>query len=330
MPYQNRKCANPERMRDHPAVKALREVGLARDLPISIERLCTLKGKGSVYRLCGVGASLVSIIAKCGPRDRMLVERFAYQEMLPQIGLTRLECYGFFEDENKEDEDGECWLLLEDACGEKYSESRPSHVALASEWTARLHVKTAARHLGAHLPNHGKGYYLENLVEAGRIILEAREIRRFSAKNALLLETIASHCDALGSHWNEIWRFCDAFPKCLLHGDLINKNMMIRMLAGRPALYVMDWECASWSVPVEDIAGLDMAIYWPIVREIWPQLDLETAQRAAHMGSIMKYSAWIHGYSLGLLCDNEDIEDTFEDLRYCEDKLATARREAGW
>lgn len=312
-----------ESLTDHPAVRAWDELGLADGRPISIERLVTLKGKGNVYRLRWPGNSLAPVIAKCGHRESILVERFAYQVALPRIQVTKLECYGFLEKA-----DGNCWLFLEDAGGEEYSDSNPVHVALASGWSARLHASTAAEDIGAHLPTHGKDYYLETFVGTARMILEALENRgRYIGTGVPVLESLVDHCTALESRWDEIWNFCDILPKCLLHGDFINKNLRVRSVDGRLSLYVMDWEYASWSVPVEDMAGLDMSVYWPIVRGTWPQLSLETARRAANIGSIMKYSAWIQGFSAGLLYD--DIEDTLEDLRYCEVELAAARRAIG-
>ena len=318
-------CVALESLTEHPAVKAWDELGLADGRPISIERLVTLKGKGNVYRLRWPGNSLPPVIAKCGPRESMLVERFAYQVALPRIQVIKLECYGFLEKA-----DGNCWLFLEDAGGEEYSELNPLHVALASGWSARLHASTAAENIGAHLPTHGKDYYLETFVGAGRIISDVLENRSRSIGEGIsLLETIVGHCRAMESRWDEIWNFCDTLPKCLLHGDFINKNLRVRMVNDCPALYVMDWEFASWSVPVEDMAGLDMSIYSPIVQQTWPQLNLETAKRAANIGSIVRYFAWIRGFSRGFFYDDESIEDTLEDLRYCEAEVAAARRAIG-
>ena len=53
---------------------------------------------------------------------------------------------------------------------------------------------------------------------------------------------------------------------------------------------------------------------------------VETVKQATAIGSVLKYSAWLEGYSRGLLYD--DIARTLEELRYCEDELAAARRTA--
>src|SRR5579862_1012926 len=230
-----------ESLSDHPAFRAWNELGLADVGPKSIERLPTLKGKGNVYRLLLLGNLFPPVIAKCGPRESILVERFAYQVALPRIQVTRLECYG-----SLEKADGNCWLFLEDAGGEDYSESRLEHVALASGWAARMHATTAVENIGVHLPTHGKDYYLETFVGTARMISEALENRGGNIGTSVpLLESLVDHCAALESRWDEIWNFCNILPKCLLHGDFINKNLRVRAVDGRPSLYVMDWEYAS-------------------------------------------------------------------------------------
>jgi hypothetical protein len=305
----------------HPALAAWTEMGF-HGLPASIQTLSTLKGKGTyVYRLNGIGNSADSVIAKLGPRDAILTERFAYQDLLPRLPVTKLQCYGFFEwDENQ------AWIFLEDACGEPFSEFLRDHIAVASEWVGLMHATSARERLGTHLSNHGSGYYRRFFTETRRIVSATLETCSLQPMQASLLETIVEHCHAVESKWAEIWNDCETLPKCLLHGDFINKNLRVRTVKGRLALYVMDWESASWSVPVEDIAGLDMQIYWPIVRETWPHLDLATVQRAADIGSLLKYGAWMEGYSTGLT--HGCIEESMEDLRYCEAQLASARSAA--
>lgn len=306
-------------LKTHAAVAAWAELGF-NGHPSSVERLPTLKGKGSlVYRLCGIGNSQKSVIAKYAPRESILTERFAYQDVLPRVPVTRLQCYGFLEAN-----DGHCWLFLEDACGEQFSEFRREHVALASEWVGMMHATTAREHLGSHLPTHGSDYYLHFILETRRIVSETLKCRTLSVEDVSLLERLLYHCDELELRWAEMWSYCEALPKCLLHGDLINKNIRVRNVDGRLVLYVIDWEAASWSAPTEDIAGLDMEIYFPIVRETWPSLDLETVRRAADIGSVLKYAAWMEGYSAGFL--HPYIADTLDDLRYCEAELAAARR----
>ena len=79
----------------------LAAVAGADSIPQSVDRLMTHRGKVpnksmGVYRLSGFRTLDSAVIAKRDRRESIDVERFIYQEVLPLMPLSRIECFGFF------------------------------------------------------------------------------------------------------------------------------------------------------------------------------------------------------------------------------------------
>src|SRR6266487_6864317 len=102
----------PERIEEHRAVKAWRQIQPNRFEPRNIQ-IVKLKRKTSVYRLTGDGANGSAVIAKrCGATSAV-VERLVYEQLLARLPVPALRCYGFV----PEAEGEFCWLFLDDAGG---------------------------------------------------------------------------------------------------------------------------------------------------------------------------------------------------------------------
>ena len=308
------------------AAKAWNELKLGGPALNPIEKLKKrIAGKRSlIYRLNGVGIDGTPVIAKRARRSCLQIERYVYQEILPVVPIRNLHFYGLIEEEDSDFG----WLFLEDACGERYSESDPLHRALASKWLGIMHAATAKFRPTTLLPHVGPDRYLSFLHRARRLIQENLSNPVLNTEHTTTLKTIIAECDTLEPHWSKIAEFCNSLPRCLVHGDFIGKNVRVRNEATGPALCVMDWEDAGWGVPTKDIGGLDMSIYWPIVQDSWSYLDLETIQRLANIGLIFRYLAWIAATSQGLAC--EWAEWAVLDLKLYESRLAAPCQAAGW
>ena len=152
-------------LEEHRAFQAWCRVQSARVEPQTIDAMKQGKKVG-VYRLNGVSPDGQAVIAKrCGSATGQ-VERLVYEEILPLMPVTALRCHGFLQES-----DDFCWLFIEDAAGELYSQERAEHRSLAGRWLADLHGVTLPDNLRTRLPNRELGHYL-NLLRGSRTTLQ--------------------------------------------------------------------------------------------------------------------------------------------------------------
>jgi len=277
-------------LREHPAVKAWSELQPDRVEPEWIETL--REGKtSSLYRLEGVGMGGSAVIAKRSRRGTLPVEHKMYTEVLPHFPMPSLRCYGFFE----KPDDKFCWLFLEDAGGEQYSPHIEAHQALTARWLGTLHTTIAPAGLDIQLPDRGPNYYLEHLQLAGGAIQQQLGNPTFHLDYQAVLESIASQLHFLENRWSLVEDFCNSMPRTIVHGDLVAKNVRIRMSATGITLLPFDWETAGWGVPAADLAwsrhkavSPDIAVYWSIVQPFWPHLDLQDIRKLANFGRVFR------------------------------------------
>src|ERR1051325_7569871 len=83
----------PANVLDHPAVKAWSQLQLEGDEPESIESV-KQKNKSTVYRLAGLAPDGSAVIAKKCRARTAWVERLIYQEILSELPVPALRCYG--------------------------------------------------------------------------------------------------------------------------------------------------------------------------------------------------------------------------------------------
>jgi hypothetical protein len=310
---------------EHPAIRAWGNLGTSARMPSSVAVLKTYKGKSpsrksSVFRLEGVGHDGTAIIAKRARRPTMHVERVVYEEILPSVPVTAVRCYGFVEERDSE----YCWLFLEEVIGEDYSESSPKHRSLAAEWLSVLHTFTANLALSAIIPELRLDRYRACLQTARETMVASLSSDAISREGGTVLQTLIRDLDAIEAKWPSLERFCAAMPRCLVHGDFIEKNVRVRSNHKRSALYVMDWEAAAWGVPAEDLAGLDLKLYGPRVQPVWPQLDVEALGRLAAVGTVFKCLSFVQAFSRGLA--SKWVEYAIEDLKPYTSQLTEAAR----
>ena len=125
-----------DRVREHPAVKAWRELQPAWVGPESIHVLQEGR-KSAIYGLTGVGSGGSAVIAKRCRAAAAAVERTVYAEVLPRLPVTSPRYYGSVQDDR-----GSCWLFLEDVGGERYATSNEEHCSLAGRWLGLMHTST--------------------------------------------------------------------------------------------------------------------------------------------------------------------------------------------
>jgi hypothetical protein len=275
---------------EHAAARAWRKVGLKRGLPHSIETL--RDDKSTVYRLAGVGPEGTCVIAKRCDAQAAGIEYLVYKDILPQLGISALQCYASIED----DDPKFSWLFLEDAGNEEYSPDLEEHRILAGNWLGAMNISAQRLAIAERLPDQGPASYLEILQLARSMTREKLEHPAFSDDARQILGIIADHCDFLEMHWNRIERFCATIPRTLVHGDLSVWNARIRTNQTGKRLLILDWESAGWGVPAADLAQFagnsltpDIAAYWSVAHAGWSRVHLSDVRRLGELGSIFRW-----------------------------------------
>jgi len=301
------------------------------------ERIEILKGRKErkmVFRLVGAGPSRTDVIAKRYRLTTGLVERAIYDVVLPRLPVPSLRSHGFVE----EADGTRCWLFLEDAGGEPYSVSVEDHRRLAGRWLGLLHT-SAPQAPAAGLPDRGPGHYLECLRTARARIAAHRENATASPHRSAVLGAMLLWLDALEARWDAVERFCDAMPRTVVHGDFVPKNLRVRPGEAGLALLCFDWGCAGWGHPAADLAqrpassdrfsaSPDLAAYWSVVREHWPEYGLAMVSQWANLGGVFRSLASISWASRSLA--STSVDKHIAEMLVGQAAIARALRAAAW
>jgi energy-coupling factor transporter ATP-binding protein EcfA2 len=229
----------------HPSVGAWRTIAPPRSPVDRVDRL-RAKEKVEIYRLV-LGNGATSVIAKRRRSDALLVERTIYESILPRLPYPALRYLGYVRDED----DRFAWLFIEDAGDDPCSLAQ--HGRLAARWLGTLHGAAAELDLEPSLPELGTNHYLEHLRAARTTILDNFDNPALRADDRGTLRALVSTCELIEAGWNGVEAICDRFPRTLVHGDLVARNLRLRRDVDRPAIVAFDWECSGWGVPAVDV-----------------------------------------------------------------------------
>ena len=323
----------PENLREHRAVQIWSGLQPRRVEPEKIEIL-KLKKKTAVYRLVGVGPGGSAVIAKKCLARTGEVERIIYQELLPRLPHPALRCYGFV----AEPEGEFVWLFLEDAGPHAYSPANEEHRALAGRWLATVHGTRVSADLQALLPDHGPGHYLQLLRSARATLLAHVDNPALSAEEVALLRRLRARCEVIEAHWGELERYFWGWPRAIVHGDFVVKNLRVSSGATNPALVVFDWEMAGWGVPATDLAQFlgasaspHLEVYGSRLGQNSPQLDVRDIQRLANHGAILRMVDKIFWATVWMVNDSYDFLLTpLVALKQYEAELAAVLHTINW
>jgi len=119
-----------------------------------------------------------------------------------------------------------------------------------------------------------------------------------------ILWNILAQYELLESRWSEVEKLCDNIPQTLVHGDFVAKNMYVRTSEDGIDVLPFDWEMAGWGLPAADLAqsppsskrfsaNPDIAVYGTMVRNFWPDVEIQTLRRLAKFGTLCRLLAAI-------------------------------------
>jgi len=302
LPTRLASARRQETLLAHPAVQAWRRLNPDRVVP---ERITPAKFKANktrshltVYRLQGVGPEGEAVIAKRCDRGEGLVERAVYERVLPHVSLPGPHFYGAVEDQDV------CWLFIREVQGEKYDVDRPDHRAAAAQWLGLLHTEAPSVARRAGLPDAGPGRYRDQMRATRDAVRNHLDNPAFGNGDLAFLDRLLEQFDDLDEHWGRLERDCSGLPPTLIHGDFNGKNLRIQTAPSGPQLVAFDWADAGLAVPAVDLAQVatpsfrmsaspDLATYWSVVRESWPECDHADIQRLANCGAVFRALAVI-------------------------------------
>jgi aminoglycoside phosphotransferase (APT) family kinase protein len=319
----------------HPAVLAWTQLQQRHQAPLkaplSIEPLRKKhKEKSAAFRLEGIGPHGGDIVAKRCRRTTAAVERILYETVFPTLPISSVPYFGHVEETDSEF----CWLFLEDAGGEEYSPHIDWHRALAARWLGALHRSSLPATLAATLPDRGPAHVVARIISARDRIRASLANPGLSREDSAALEETVSHLSTLEEQWADVTRLCDRFPRTLVHGDFVAKNVRVRGRQAEATLLAFDWETAGWGVPAVDIAQLTRQSPAPGLDDYWREaqpylhpMDREAVLQLACIGTVFRvvdvidWRSWRLSHALAA--------ESMNDMRAYGARLRDAIQSAG-
>jgi len=342
-PTRARSEKRRENLLAHPAVQAWRELRPDRVVP---DRITPAKFKPNkprpnltVYRLEGVGVDSAAVIAKRCTQRGGQIERTVYERILPHVPLAGPRYYGTVSGSHEDHAEDVCWLFIGEIQGEKYDMLRPDHRAAAARWLGTLHTEAQSAADQAGLPDGGPSRYRDQMRATRDLIRAQVDNPAFSAEDVAFLDVLVARFNELDEDWERLARACTGLPPTLIHGDFNAKNLRVQASPQGAQIGAFDWEDAGRAVPGIDLAQAvdpscriaaspDLATYWAVVRERWPNCDQTDIERLATCGAVWRALAVItwDGHHL-----TRPWADAFlPNLRMYEAELTHALDRFGW
>jgi hypothetical protein len=291
------------------AVDVARSLGIQRRPPSQVEILDE-SAATSVYRLRWPGDVLEGLVVKQYRGDATPLERTIYERVLPRISLPSLEYYG-----SVVDEEGSCWLALEDAGDDEPVLDATARYELTKS-VAALHLSGAELDRTV-LPERGPRHFAVRLRDTRSQLTERIESGDGGAEGRTILMRAVDRCDALASRWAEIERACQHLPATIVHGDIAEENLRLVRRQSGVRVALLDWEKAGWSAPVVDLPRLEVADYRTLVAD-WLPISAVDSDEIVRIGRIFR--VLVHRWAAKPLRKVD---------RY-ERRLASLMSEAGW
>jgi ATP-binding cassette subfamily B protein len=236
--------------------EAWRSLGSSRPAPQRVEVLKKLFAEPEVCRLHGCGPGGVDLVAKRCAADS--IEPVVYERALAAIPGFAPALHGVA----LANDEGHCWLFLEDVRGGTYTPGSPADRELAARWLEALYATTSQMPLGKMLPERGPAYYRDRLRSGIEGMARAQDNRGVEPEGRALLAAAIERCLLLDREWERVEPLLEGIPPGLVHGDLVAKNVRLRGLPTAPSLVAFDWEAAGWGVPVTDLAVFAVHDRW--------------------------------------------------------------------
>jgi hypothetical protein len=284
----------------HPAAEAWARLGNT-TRPARIE-IIKEKKTSAVYRLIGVdnGADVIVKRRSRAAAHGLRVEQTLYDEILPYMGVACLRSLGLIDGPD----DGS-WLFTEDAGPLRYSPESPLERRALGSWLGVLHTQGTVIASAVELPDRGPEVFRAYLADGTATILQHLGNAALYDDERSTLHEVLRLLDIVDARWSDIEEFCAALPRVLVHGDLIARNVCVRVQDGTPQIMPIDWEKAGWGIASIDLAqsplpskqfagNADPEAYCAAIRHVWPHLKADMFRHSAWYATIFRCLAAVH------------------------------------
>jgi hypothetical protein len=272
---------------DAPVQEAWRKMAPRRTPAIRVDVLKAPRSSrpSGVYRLISRRGRALAV-AKRSRAAGLAVERALYERVLPMLPVRTPRFFGYVELGD------EAWLFMEDAGDGRCS---PDDLVLAAEWLAELHASAARLADDAGLPDRGPDHYRRHLETARTTMVENQAKRWLTDIDRALVGRAIAMCARIDTCWQTLEDVCAQFPRTLVHGDFVEKNLRVRRRRRSTDLLALDWETAGWAAPAADLALLAgsplLTHYCDVARAQDYDIDYERAGDLAAVGVVFRWVA---------------------------------------
>lgn len=305
-----------DKLDKHPAVVAWNRLGIGKAKPCEIEVMKN-HTKSKVYRIKGIGPKGEPIIAKQASRKSSRAERFIYQKVISHLSESTLLYYGTVDDENT----NACWIFLEDAGDDQFAFNCKENRSLLIKWLAGLHMLNYPKILCEIIPDRGLICFKRHLHEASSKIFQNIKNSALRAEDIRILKTINSLLEWFSARWESIEKFCELFPKTLVHGDIKETHLRVICKNDKKKIFILDWEMAGIGFPAIDFGGIfsrfsndEIDLYWSIVSSSWHNLTKELKINFFNIGTILRSIDAV--YWAGDCLEYDYVDETMEQMKY--------------
>ncbi len=319
----------------HPAARAWARLDIGpppQEIRILKERSKGIR-KSAVYWLAGAGPDGAPVVAKLGKRRIAAIESAAYRNALTRLPIDSLHLHGLSELDERF-----TWLFLSDAGRDRYSPAVGEHRRAAGRWLAGLHAASSRLRQKVVLPDRGLDHVLGTLRSGHRAIAPLLGHPDLDHEQALILERLVGALERLDSSWGDVVAACELWPRVLVHGDFVRKNLRVRPRSDGLGLLAFDWERTGWGTPATDLAQLHeserfsanvcLDTYHAGLRTHGYEVDRESVEVQARLGTVFRCLTAIAWTGLSLSPDW--LQNPLADLRVYGRWLEQAMRDGGF
>ena len=254
----------------------------------------------AVYRLRGAGPAAENVIAKWLRTQPWSVEKTAYEDVLPQVDPDGLRYFGSVMD----DAEGFRWLFVQEAEGIEYNALNPAHRALAADWLAGMHSRSLVKKSFGSLPELNIPGQAEQAEQSRQRIESQLAHPALCDDDRAVLHEVMEQCRRFVQWCDGFDRYCARFPRTLVHGDFVAKNLRLRHRPNdAPTLLVFDWETARHGPPAADLAECeDLDAYTDALKGPMRSASRRDVQMLALIGKALRWATAVDWASLSLSC----------------------------
>jgi hypothetical protein len=303
----------------HPAIAAWHRLNseLGRfGLQVALVEAIKGEPRASIYRLRFEGRP--PIIAKRAATAAAAPERTVYEELLPQLPVTRPAYLGSVEMAES------TWLFLDDVGDVRFSPGDEEHVKAVSRWLGTMHGSSIPRVTAVSLPPRTASGYLRHLENARSSIVCALGDSRRNAANRKALVATLGQLETLLPIWPALDAASARMPASLLHGDYRPKNVRLKKTRAGLEVYPIDWETAGVGPAAVDLARVSIEPYMEAIRPYCPGLGLNELRDAQSAGQVIRWLAAIDWVSARLA--EGWPEKVLAGVEVCAGELSAAAR----